>query len=512
MEFRLPAKTGISFLSALFLLSCVADDFRTLKKNPWEPELAFPLTDSHFDVKRVFSKAFEDGTLITGSDGLITMVYSGELFHVKADQLIEFQDFSIDLAVAQGELPFIGQGGMLLKNLDVDRGILQIHIEDKLNQDARVEINMPRTTKNGIPFSEQFTVKYKGATNTVFDTIYLLNGYHFDLTGPDGQQSNSININYTAEGLKDGLPIQLDVFNATFKDLSFNFLDGYLGKLNLGSYNDSMQISIWENFKSGSIILEDPRINFTIDNSFGLPVKLTINNFTGSGVGGSSNLGGDAVDNGIDVGAPTDTTSPVITTEEINSGNSNLTNFLSITPLSINYKLELEANSENDTTAYNFVSSTSELIGNLDLELPLKGRLDSVVFENTFDLDLGDASKVDLAIFKLYTENFFPLGIYMQVYFLNESGQVFDSLLLDNSTIFKQAVTDDKGFSKLPSVDENYFALGAERFPFVREFGKFMKVRAMLLTDASSTKSVKIRDDNYLDVKIGVILKYRDDI
>ena len=289
-------------------------------------------------------------------------------------------------------------------------------------------------------------------------------------------------------------------------------MDGYLGNLNMGSFKDSLKVSIWENFKSGSIVLEDPKINFTIDNSFGLPISLTFSNFSGSGPGGSSNLGGDVIDNGIEVGSPGDTSSPVITTEEINSGNSNISNFLSITPTALNFALELEANSDNDTTAYNFASKNSEISGYIDLELPLKGRMDSVIFEDTYELNLGEAGNVDLAIFKLLTENFFPLGIYMQVYFLDTNGVTFDSLLLDNSAVFRQAITDSDGFSKVASIEESFFVLGEDRFPIVRRKGKFMKIRAMLLTDESTTKSIKIRDDNYLDVKIGVILTYARDI
>ncbi|MEQ8325115.1 MAG: hypothetical protein RIC15_12100 [Vicingaceae bacterium] len=501
---------SIVLLLVVFLVSCIADDLEKLKKTQWTPELALPLIDSRFDVSRVFSRAFEDGALLSGSDGLITMVYSGELFRLKADEFISFQDFEIDLALAQGELPFINKG-MLLKHLDFDKGILEVHIEEALIQDVLVTINMPRSTKNGIPFKETFVMHYKGQSSTIFDTIFFLDGYSFDLTGPGGQQSNQININYEAISVNGGQVVDLDVCRLKFRDLSFLFLDGYLGKLDLGSYNDSLDLTIFENFKSGSIILEDPKINFRVDNSFGFPISLTFNNFSGSGVGGNSNLDGDIIDNGIDVGSPVDTTNSIVTTEEINSGNSNIGNFLSITPNSINFDLNLEANTSNDSTELNFASKNSEVVGFIDLELPLKGRLDSVIFENVLDLDLGEAQNANSAIFKLHAENFFPIGVYMQVYFLNDRQEIIDSLILDGSTIFKEAVTDKAGFSVVPSIEESYFSIISGRFDIIKNLGKYIRIRAMLLTDQSATKSIKIRDNNYLDIKIGAILRFQRD-
>jgi hypothetical protein len=353
-------------------------------------------------------------------------------------------------------------------------------------------------------------VKYRSGNPTVFDTIFDISEYKADLTGSNGDGANKMNINYEAVNVSDGMPVQLNKCIVDFKNLTFLFLDGYLGKLNLGRYNDSLHVTTFENFKSGSIILEDPKFNINVDNSFGLPISLSFSNFSGHGIGGSSNLGGDVINDGIIVGAPKDTTGRVVTTEEINSGNSNISNFLSITPKSINFELEMQANSGNDTSVYNFASNTSELIGSIDLEIPLKGRLDSVIFEKSYDFEAKDMDNVDLAIFKIWTRNFFPLGIYMQIYFLDANETVLDSLILDGSTILKEAETNKNGFSIVPSIEESYVAIGESRFANIRQLTSKMKLSAMLNTDESSTRSIKIADDNYFEIKLGVIARIKE--
>ncbi|HAW50780.1 MAG TPA: hypothetical protein DCX54_00390, partial [Flavobacteriales bacterium] len=255
---------------------------------------------------------------------------------------------------------------------------------------------------------------------------------------------------------------------------------------------------------------EDPKFNIHIDNSFGLPVSLSFSNFSGHGPGGSSNLGGDFMDDGIEVGAPKDTNSSIITTEEINSGNSNIGNFLSITPKSINFELGMEANADNDSTVNNFASKNSELVGSIDLNLPLKGRLDRVIFEDEYDFTARDVDNVDLAIFKIVTKNFFPLGIHMQIYFLDESDVVLDSLILDGNTIFKEAQTDKNGFSTTPAIEESYVEIGESRFSKIKYATSKLKLSAMLVTDNSATKSIVIADDNYFDLKLGVIARIKE--
>lgn len=493
---------SIFILTALFL-SC-QDDFERLKKTGYSGDWAIPLVDSRFDVTRIFDKAFEAGLLTSNSDGLVKLIYSGELFRLTADEILSFSDFKVDLAVIQGEVGF-ESSGKLLKHVDWDTGIMAVHIEDALPEDAIVTLTMPKATKNGSVFQKTFLLKHSGFALTIFDTIFDLSGYHFDLTGSDGNQSNQMKMNYEAEKVSNGDSVVLDQFITHFQNLSFNFLDGYLGNLKLGQFNDTMQLKIFDNFKSGSIILENPRFDIAITNGFGLPLSINFSNFSSTGNNGSADLNGNMINNGLNVGSAKDTSNHIVKTEEINSGNSNISNFLSITPKAINFSLDIEANTDNDSTVLNFVSKNSELIGDIDLELPLRGRLDSVVIEDLYALDIQDeASDIDFAVFKLWTENYFPLGIYMQIYFLDDSQNILDSLVLGGEAIFGEAFTDLDGFSIAPKIEETYIAMGERRFARVKSDARMILVKAMLLTDRSSTQSVNIGEDNYFTFKMGV--------
>lgn len=489
---------------SLVLTSCIKDDLEKLQKTNWEPEFAFSLVNTRFEIDRIIKKFETSGFLTSDSQDVITVVYNGQVFSVMADKLFSFDDFTIPLAQAQqaGGIP-VSQGNYLLKSIDFDQCNLLVEVEDDVAEDIRVTLNMPKTTLNSVPFSKTFIVKYKGGSALAGDTFFDLGKYHMDLTDQSGTR-NRLSMNYTAVKVSDGTPVTLNQIDVTFRNISFLYFDGYLGKFKLGEHLDSIRISMFENFKSGSITLEDPKFRLDIFNSFGIPVHLSFGNFSGSGQGGSSALTGDAITNGVDVNSPSAGGQSAETHKQIDTSNSNISDFLTLSPNSLKFSFNLDANSNNDTNAVNFVRKTSELKCDLALNIPMKGSFDSVIIEDIYEFKSQNLENVNSATFKLATNNAFPLGIYVQIYFLDKSLHVLDSLMQDNSTIFKEAVADANGFSIAPSYEESYFTIGLERFGTIREKAKNLKIKVMLNTHEAKKRSIKITDRDYFDIRLAM--------
>lgn len=491
-------------LFVLFLFSCVADDFRKLQNPDWNPELAIALVDSKFGIDRIVNKFEDGGFLTTDNQGVVIVVYNDTIFELNAIDVLQLDDFTFDLALAQSlgvtDLPLVG---MSLKTLVLENGHLGVHIEDNVQEDLIVTLNMPKTTKNNVAFKETFTAKFNGGSKLTFDTVFDLSLYTIDLSG-NGNDRNKLNINYEAKKKSNNQSVVIDQFLISFENMIYSLVEGYFGEMSFGSFSDSLKIDMFKNFKSGRIILESPKIDLLVHNGFGMPIHVGFANFQGNGIGGSSTLGGSVVNSGVDANAPTNSGSTQTTTNTIDSSNSNLSQFLAITPSSLSFSFDLVANQGSDSNTVNFLTNESALEGELALELPLKGSLDSVVFEDIYDFNTKDLKDVDEATFKLITDNMFPLGIYVQIYFLDENEQVMDSLIEDNTAIFRQAITDSKGFSIQMVREESYFTMGAGRFSEVKQFAKKIKIRAMLLTDGSDVKTVKIRETDFFDLKLGL--------
>jgi len=488
----------------LFISSCIRDDLDKLQAGSWNPEFAIPLVDTRIGVDRLLNKFEGDGFLTTDAENVVVVVYKGTLFEIRADELFDLNDFSIDLAALQNSgIVDFPSPQYLLQTVDLEQGTLKIHIEEDTQEDVRVTLNMPKSIKNGLPFKESFTVKYSGGTGSIFDTIFDIRDYRSDLTG-NGNENNKLQINYEANKVSNNDSVLIDIFQITFQDLSFSFIDGYLGNLNIATGKDSIVLDVFKNFKSGRIILEDPKFNIDIENSFGFPLHMSFGNFEGSGNGKNSQLDGDIVNNGINVGASDSDGSSKNTKETIDNSNSNISQFLEITPDALKFDFNLEANADNDTTVYNFVSNTSSLVGKIDLNIPLKGSLDSVIIEDIFTLEKQDLENLERATFKLVTDNSFPVGLYVQIYFLDQDEIILDSLIETNSAIFREAITNAEGFSISTVREESFFTIGEARFASIREYAIKLKIRVMLLSDEADKKTIKITNENYFDLKLGV--------
>ena len=499
-------KSHFILLAIVSLLSsCIADDFDKMQSSNWEPEIAIPLIDSRFGIDRLINKFDSAGLFTTDDDDVIVMVYEDRIFEISADSLFKINDIKFDLAILQNSgIGNLQVGQFLLKSLDLDQGTLLVHIEDDISEDTRVTLNMPKTTKNGVPFEESFTLEYSGLPVTIFDTIFDLSDYLFDLSG-NGNQSNNLKINYKANKISNNDSVVLNVFEVEFLDLSYEFMDGNFGQWSLGTDRDSLKLDVFKNFKSGRIILEDPKFQFDITNGFGMPLNVSFGNFEANGSEGDALLTGPGVDNGIAVGAPGGTGSPPSqTNKELNSSNSNISEFFAITPNALKFNFNIEGNADNDTTIYNFINKSSKLVGDIKLSLPFKGSLDSVIIEDIYDFQHEEMKNLDKAEFKLFTLNSFPVGIYMQIYFLDENKTVLDSLIQDNESLFREAIADADGFSIQAVPEESYFTIGQGRFSHIKQSADFLKIKVMLLTDESTKKTIKITDKDYFDFKLGV--------
>ena len=259
---------SLFFISLFFLASCIAEDFDKLQTSNWDPEFAIPLIDSRIGMERLVGKYNNGAAFTVDDDDVVILLYEGLILDLGADSLIKLNDITFDLALFQKfKIVNYPSPDFLLKTIDLKAGRLKVHIEDDITEDTRITLNLPKSEKDGVPFSESFVMPFKGNSITTFDTVFNISDYVFDLSG-DGSEYNKLEINFDALKLSNNDSVDVDQFIVSFTDLQYNFIDGDLGKRDLGTHGDTLELDIFENFKSGRIVLEDPKISLDIQNSF----------------------------------------------------------------------------------------------------------------------------------------------------------------------------------------------------------------------------------------------------
>jgi hypothetical protein len=261
---------------------------------------------------------------------------------------------------------------------------------------------------------------------------------------------------------------------------------------------------------TGDILISNPSIKFNYTNSFSDSVKV---NLIASGSRGSK-----SVDLNV---APFPLALPNIPVEQeissiyiIDKSNSNLQSLVSLPPEVINFTgtVTLRTSAKSSQTDI-FVLGSNQLLGSLELEIPLELKVNNLQYKDTVNNFLNDKGKdnpVSPEDFQFLRINFnakngFPLGASLKM-------ELYDSL---NSAI-KSTVTADGILDPAP-VDSNGKATGVTEssttIEFTKEFfGQVNKADKIIFTftlqsSGDGSKAVKIYSDYRISFNAALVVK-----
>ncbi|MEO1437863.1 MAG: hypothetical protein AAFV80_20145, partial [Bacteroidota bacterium] len=316
----------------------------------------------------------------------------------------------------------------LPNNIDIDfirikTGTIRYEIISPFFQPIDVTLTIPELSLDGDVWSKTIPVSF------------LTNEDSFDLAGhlliPE---NDTITILYEAIDPATGMEVDMDgLIGLEFEDLRHSYAEGFLGQGTYETPRDTIPVTLYENFSSGTVFFVEPRIEVSIVNSFGFPVRMTFPVIDAVVENGSTiPLGNEQLDMGIDFAFPT--LAEVGASKEtffvIDADNSNLDDIIGERLTAIDYEIAPIANPDNDPDIIGFLTDTSFFSVDVELILPLYGRAQDFVFADTFEISLADLEEVDYAEFKAVMESNFPMDVFMQVYLLDNEDQLLDSLLM----------------------------------------------------------------------------------
>lgn len=443
MKVKLLLATGVLGLASLFMASCVKEEFDmdTVTATNWNPNAAAPLINSSLSLWDIMNDYDSTDLLVVDSNQFVYLVYEDTVYSESAEELIPVADQSMNysdnlvLGTVSGDQTFdydynfdfsLG-GGMELDSMLLKAGNLSLAMNSDLSYPATIVITIPGSSIGGSPFS--VTLNYSGSGSStssslmgaklVFDNSVVSNrlAVHFKVTvHGNGSANNATYAN----------------FNMNLGGMAFRFLYGYLGQFNLSLNNDTIGIKVYNNNLTGTVNWEDPRLYINVYNGWGLPIRSTVDYLEAIRTNdppSSVIISGSGIPNPWDINFPTAVGSVSTTSFSLDKSNSNIDNALNITPQRILALVSGNTN-PNGNVVKNFVEDVSRLAVEAKLELPFYGSAEGFILQDTFDISFGeDLSHVDWIMFKLYTNNMFPIDGTVQIYFCDSLNNRLDSLL-----------------------------------------------------------------------------------
>ncbi|MEM7102421.1 MAG: hypothetical protein AAF502_04750 [Bacteroidota bacterium] len=463
----------------------------------WQPELAVPLFESSVNVVDLLEGFDELGEVQIDPDNLIRLVYKSDYYEVTSTELLTLvpqntfvlwdtvRHYTLDLNNAN------------IEEIRVKSGNLFYQVGHLTWSGVTVNLTVPQATKDGVVFNEDFPL-----------TSFLTQGY-FDLEGYSLRPTNdTVTFKYTAR-TANGTEFEFNnTFSLQFQDVEHTFVQGYLGTATYFVPRDSIEIDFFDFFLSGSAFFEDPVVEVIVDNSFGFPVRASVEILEAVRTDGSiipiANLD---LEEGIDFNYPSlnEIGQTKYTSFIFDKNNSNIENVIGQPISLVDYKATPWANPDGDSTIIGFVTDSSSMGFEVRADLPFYGRLNGFTVADTFDFDITDRDEINYAEFKLITENGFPTDVDMQLTFIDAEDQILDSLMINDSRILTAANVNSEGEVTQPQVKETFIRLEDSRLERIRLNARRIVVRTSISTLNGGDVSVPIYADYSVDYRVGLI-------
>jgi len=503
-------------IGAFFISGCQKlDNLDDLEASGIDAEYAIPLFSTEFAMGEVLDNFDENSSIFYDENGQAILRYFGDFTSSGSEDIFAvlsiINNIPIPLTDTISALPFVAPNGVTLDYAILKTGGFRYVFTSQHQEDVTVTVSIPSLTKDGEFFSHTLNTSSYSGTLPVTGGLLTpldLSGYTLDVP------EDSIFVEYSAYRETSGFPDTLSGFLVIFNDVTASFVQGYLGNQVFEFERDTIEIDFFENWTEGTLRFEDPTINFLVKNSFGFPVRSSINVLDVISVNDEIfPLSSPFIEEGIDFAYPLSNEIGTVkeTNFSFNDENSNLADLLEAVPKAVDYDIDGLTNPDENTAVRGFLTDSSFLSVQVEVVLPVFGAVSNFnVFDTIkverfdFDVDFEEYGEINYAEFKLFSESNIPLNIDLQLFFADENERIIDSLFTGITPVVKAASVDEEGNTIEKIMEEAFSRVTEERFESIKE-ARNLFLRARFSTPEAGMRSVRITADQ--NVKIGMGLK-----
>lgn len=456
-------KISANFLGLAVLLSVFYSCRKEMEKPSWDTEVLAPILNAHLDVNNLLP----DSLLQANADSSLKIVYQSDIYNLNMDTLFSIPDTTINNGYAlpfpytfnPGQvIPFPSTSsttyslpGVELRKAIIRSGKVNFKIKSKIREATDFTYSIPCATLGGSPFTINVTVPASsGSTPGTYNQTFDLSGYVIDLTGPAHTQINTIytalNASISASAPDTVLvnPTDSLIIENTFFDIVPYYAKGYFGQTTYNVGPDVTNFTLFNRIISGSINLEDVDFNLKLENNIGMDSRVVINQISSinTRTGNFINLTNSVIGSPININRAAEsggTVYPTYANFPLTPTNSNIKPMIENLPDQFGYSLSIQTNPLGNISGSNdFIYADRLFKASLDMEIPLSLVANDLTLCDTLNFNIAgnsQAQNLHSAVLTLFAENGFPFDASLQLYLLNSSNAVTDSLFGYANTI-----------------------------------------------------------------------------
>lgn len=541
------AASAVSLL--LISTSCYKkDDFSNMAESEWAPDFSVPLVNADVGVNDIFLKKDSPEKIVINDKNIVEVYFLSDNYSAMAGDLLALPVLSdnnaFGLSLANSGLlnqmpngtkvadslvlmlpyPLSGQGASnaLPDSIWLKDGVLLADLKSNINQKVNFTISIPGASRNGVPLRQSAQVIPSGTPGNAHIEIALA-GVLLDL---NSQQELEVHLIAEVEKSSSETVPASGHFTSSvqLKEQEFKKITGYFPGLEMPIVtNDTLFLRIFKNAIEADILdFEDPSAKISIRNSAGIPLKSSLNAFTGFRPGAMIppvNLSGTSYP--IDVPAQTDGGAQGQNDIDFTVNNaSNIGNVLNSFPRYMTNQTSHQFVHGTNPAVNHFLYDTSRIHVYAEVRLPLDGLSLNLSLLDTFNFEFAEvADEIERLMLRVIINNGFPSDGTLQVYFCKDGtdqggNPVFttlDSLYTGARPVLKSGIVNpSNGKVSKPTLSiEDGYLTGAQWKALRAAGANRIRIRARLTTYDHGTELVKVYEDNKLNIKISAQFKIK---
>jgi hypothetical protein len=457
-------RKAIILLVALVLLAVVQCRKRD-KEIQWNADIVFPLAYGELTIYDMLS----DSLLHVNDDHTIQLRFQTDLLSLSLDSLAGMADttfefkyvlpFNLPLTLQPGqqivnnpEVNRLDLEGAELRQIVVHKGKVKYRIESTIQGEIRYTYKIP-SAKNaqGIIFSETVVIpKSVAGQKGVYEGSFALDGYTFDLTGPNQNTTNTILTGMTIQ-LSENNSGSVSVSNQdtlyianTLADISIEKGLGYFGQHSYSLGPESSYLAFFNRFVSGGFELNQLVAQLTLENGIGVDAFLKVNSlFVRKGMDAPVLLQHELIGNQQVLNRAYRIGDEVYAQElsyTLDEQTSNIKEMIELMPDSVGYAVAIVVNPLGNVSAYNdFAYRKHPLRLRLAVDMPLNTIANQLTLVDTLILEIDDQQPLNDLTLYFDIQNGFPMSASIQLTILdtqdNPISQIITPGMIPSGTI-----------------------------------------------------------------------------
>lgn len=454
-------KSFLLLLPALSLVWGLSSCKRDLQRPSWDIGVVGPVIHSSLGLGNMIA----DSLLQVNPDSSVVLSFSGAVYELDADTLLKLPDTTItnsfslptiipSVNVTPGQLVFnqtenryFNGQGVQLTIADLRSGGCYLTLSSTINQPVDFTYEILTAFKSGQHFITTSRIPPGSITQPSQVVVYVdLSGYRFILTDASATQFNQYTTKTTIKMSADAQPTTVTnqdivAVSSTFSGLEPSYAKGYFGSRIESFVNEPSNFSSFEKIISGVLDIDQVNVNLTFTNYIGADARITLQSLKAARGADTVVLAHSVIGSAININRATDPGGIVVPSTysvNLNNGNSNIDQIIELLPLAFSSSLDFHINPLGNVAAHHdFFYAPKTVKADLNFTLPLNIIANNLTLADTIDLNLERGENGHIRSGKLHIDisNGFPLAADFQLFFMNGSGTITDSIVQPNSIL-----------------------------------------------------------------------------